>query len=68
MDKPTDWDHNYIVEVDGKTLEAMKFLANYVLKSKSPLSVIGAADCVYCFQQYVRASGVSGRDVAGDLQ
>ena len=53
--KPSDWEHVYTAEVDGKTLEAMKFLAWYVLKSELPsLSAIGAADCLLCFQEDVR--------------
>ena len=35
-DKPDDWEHAYSVQVDGKTLEAMKVLAAYVLKSELP--------------------------------
>jgi len=53
--KPSDWERVYTVEVDGRTLEAMKFLASYVLKSKLPsLSAISAADCVHCFQESTR--------------
>ena len=52
---PPDWEHVYAVTVDGRTLEAMKFLASFVLESKLPsLSAIGAADCVLCFQESVR--------------
>lgn len=54
--RPVDWEHIYTVEIDGKTLEAMKFLADYVLKSNLPsLSAIGAADCLHCFQRDIRA-------------
>ena len=52
---PSDWEHVYTVEINGMTLEAMKFLASYVLQSYLPsLSAIGAADCVHCFQENTR--------------
>lgn len=54
-EKPDDWEKIYNVKVDGKTLEAMKFLADYVLNSKLPSwSAIGAADCLQCFQYRIR--------------
>ena len=53
--KPNDWDHVYQANVDGKTLEAMKFLAAYVLNSELPsLSAIGAADCINSFHRDIR--------------
>ncbi len=52
---PPDWERVYTVEVDGRTLEAMKFLAAFVLKSHLPsYSAIGAADCIHCFQAKIR--------------
>jgi len=53
--KPPDWERIYTVEIDGKTLEAMRFLASYVLRSElPPFSAIGAADCIHCFQSRTR--------------
>lgn len=54
-DKPVDWDKIYTVEVDGKTLEAIKYLAKWALQTElPPLSVIAASDCALFFQDAVR--------------
>ena len=54
-EKPTDWGQIYTVSVDGKVLEAVRFLARWALETElPPLSVIGAADCVHCWQSAVR--------------
>ena len=53
--KPSDWEHVYAIKIDGKILEAIKFLGWYVLRTELPsLSAIGAADCALCFQEDVR--------------
>lgn len=54
-EKPDDWDTVYNVEVDGKTLEAMKYISCWALKTNTPsFSVIAASDCVFCWQDSVR--------------
>lgn len=55
-EKPADWENTYTdVRVDGRTLEAMKILSQWALQTElPPLSVIGASDCVFCWQQDVR--------------
>lgn len=74
---PQDWDTVYRVELTGKTLEAMRTLARWVLDEANagrlstlplvgkpgqrqnliPMSIIGACDHLFCFQQDTRVAG-----------
>lgn len=51
---PADWNFLYDTKIDGKTLEAMKFLAEWALKQIPPLSCIAACDCLLDYQHRVR--------------
>jgi hypothetical protein len=56
--RPADWDTAYPVVLRGKTLEAMQYLARFVLDQTKdpPFGAIGAADHLFCLAAAIRAT------------
>lgn len=54
-EKSADWEQEYSITITGKTLEAMQFLATFVLNSDRPsLAAIAAADHLFIQAQTIR--------------
>lgn len=57
--RPEDWERAYNVAVTGRTLEAARFLARWVLDTRPsdplPFSVIAACDHLFVWQSEVRS-------------